>query len=429
MTLPGDQPRPAALQGRQGHGAARRRSTTRSTARRCSPRAVTWPASAPTRSCLRASPASATRTCTRSRAPDLTTAKKWAGEGRHQGRQDGQYYTSNTGSAPLVAQIVQFNLKQIGLNVNSHLFARAVQIDKEGTRGEPFDITSEGWIADYADPYDFINVLLSGDNLHASNNNNVAYFNNPTYNAQMRSASLLSGVARYNGVRQPRRQHDVEQPAVGCPQQLQRPHPALEACRLLHRTTRSTASIWRLSASSNRRTREKVANQAAGAWAARRLFIVGQSRAARRRCAAAARCVPSRGTPSTSTSGPPTMKSVCTVETLTPSLGAALDGLGVGAAVGDVAGRVLVEERVEERHVPSCRSRDVPSTSATSPRYAAASSVASCASIDVAALLCAYLDDAARLEAHLEAAARCGRRARAAASSGRRLPSAAGPAS
>ena len=84
------------------------------------------------------------------------------GEGRRQGRPDVEYYTSNRGSAPLAAQIVQFNLKQIGLNVNTHLFARAVQIDKEGTRGEPFDITSEGWIADYADPYDFINVLLVG---------------------------------------------------------------------------------------------------------------------------------------------------------------------------------------------------------------------------------------------------------------------------
>ena len=62
-----------------------------------------------------------------------------------------------------------------------------MQIEKEGTRGEPFDITSEAWIADYADPYDFINVLLSGDNLHASNNNNVAYFNSPKYNKQMRS--------------------------------------------------------------------------------------------------------------------------------------------------------------------------------------------------------------------------------------------------
>jgi len=81
--------------------------------------------------------------------------------------------------------------------VNTHLFARAVQIDKEGTRGEAFDVTTEGWLADYADPYDFINVLLSGDNLHASNNNNVAYFNDPTFNKQMRQAALLSGAARY----------------------------------------------------------------------------------------------------------------------------------------------------------------------------------------------------------------------------------------
>jgi ABC-type oligopeptide transport system substrate-binding subunit len=131
------------------------------------------------------------------KGPDLATAKKWAAKS---GVKDGttiEYYTSNRGSAPLVAQIVQFNLKQLGLNVNSHLFARAVQIDKEGTRGEPFDITSEGWIADYADPYDFINVLLSGDSLHASNNNNVAYFADPAYNKQMRSAALLSGQARY----------------------------------------------------------------------------------------------------------------------------------------------------------------------------------------------------------------------------------------
>ncbi len=132
------------------------------------------------------------------KGPDLTTAKKWAGKAGIKPGTQVQYYTSNTGSAPLVAQIVQFNLKQIGLNVNSHLFARAVQIDKEGTRGEPFDITSEGWIADYADPYDFINVLLSGDSLHAANNNNVSYFNDPTYNKQMTSASLLSGAPRYN---------------------------------------------------------------------------------------------------------------------------------------------------------------------------------------------------------------------------------------
>src|SRR6476659_80295 len=131
------------------------------------------------------------------KGPDIATAKKWAAKAGIKSGTSVEYYTSNRGSAPLVAQIVQFNLKQIGLDVNSHLFARAVQIDKEGTRGEPFDITSEGWIADYADPYDFINVLLSGSSLHAANNNNVAYFNDPTYNKQMTAASLLSGAPRY----------------------------------------------------------------------------------------------------------------------------------------------------------------------------------------------------------------------------------------
>jgi ABC-type oligopeptide transport system substrate-binding subunit len=131
------------------------------------------------------------------KGPDITTAKKWATKSGVKDGQTIEFYTSNRGASPLQAQIVQFNLKQIGLNVNSHLFARAVQIDKEGTRGEPFDITSEGWIADYADPYDFINVLLSGDNLHDSNNNNVAYFNDPKYNKAMTAASLMSGANRY----------------------------------------------------------------------------------------------------------------------------------------------------------------------------------------------------------------------------------------
>src|SRR5439155_23193809 len=132
------------------------------------------------------------------KGPDLATAKKWAAKSDVKDGTTVEFYTSNRGAAPLAAQIIQFNLKQIGLNLNIHAFARAVQIDKEGTRGEPFDITSEGWIADYADPYDFINVLLSGDSLHASNNNNVAYFNDPKYNAKMEAAARMSGAARYS---------------------------------------------------------------------------------------------------------------------------------------------------------------------------------------------------------------------------------------
>jgi ABC-type oligopeptide transport system substrate-binding subunit len=127
--------------------------------------------------------------------PNLAAAKKQA-QG-HTGDGTVVLYESNRGASPLRAQIIQYNLSQIGLKVDTHLYARAVQLDKEGTRGEPFDLADEQWGADYADPYDFINVLLDGRNIQASNNSNFAYFNDPKFNKQMTQASLMSGNARY----------------------------------------------------------------------------------------------------------------------------------------------------------------------------------------------------------------------------------------
>jgi ABC-type oligopeptide transport system substrate-binding subunit len=128
------------------------------------------------------------------KGPDLKTANKFAKGNTRDGK--AVYYTSTRPEAALRAQIVQFNLKQIGLDVEVKQFARGVQFQKEGNRGEPFDIADEGWVADYADPYDFINVLLSGENIHDTNNNNFAYFNDPSYNKKMNQAALLSGNAR-----------------------------------------------------------------------------------------------------------------------------------------------------------------------------------------------------------------------------------------
>ena len=145
-----------------------------------------------------------------------------------------EYYTSNRSPSPEIAQVVQFDLKQIGLNLNTHLFARAVQISKEGTRGEPFDITGEGWIADYADPYDFVNVLLDGSSRPDPNNNNVAYFDDPTFNKQMSPSLAAIAFAEVLGVRQSRREDDEHEPAVGAAQQPERSDPRLEARGLLH---------------------------------------------------------------------------------------------------------------------------------------------------------------------------------------------------
>ena len=126
-------------------------------------------------------------------APDLATAKKLAGSGK---LGNAVLYTCDQSPCPEQATIIQANLKQIGINVDVKQFARAVQFSKEGTRGEPFDIAFEGWNADYADPYDFINVLLNGKSIQKANNVNFSYFNDPTYIKQMEEAAGLAGPAR-----------------------------------------------------------------------------------------------------------------------------------------------------------------------------------------------------------------------------------------
>lgn len=105
-------------------------------------------------------------------------------------------YTSNVGVGPPIAQSVQFNLKQIGIDVEIKLLDRVVQHEKAATRGEPFDITYEGWGMDYPDPANFINVLLDGRRIQPDNNVNVSYFNDPKYNKLMDVAYGLAGQAR-----------------------------------------------------------------------------------------------------------------------------------------------------------------------------------------------------------------------------------------
>ena len=77
------------------------------------------------------------------------------------------------------------------------MFPTAVQLSKMGTKGEAFDIGSHAWVADYADPYDFVNVLLDGGNIRDSGNVNFAYFDDPKFTEKMNEAAALSGPQRY----------------------------------------------------------------------------------------------------------------------------------------------------------------------------------------------------------------------------------------
>jgi ABC-type oligopeptide transport system substrate-binding subunit len=106
-------------------------------------------------------------------------------------------WSSNSGIAPLQAQLIQYNLRQIGIDAEIRLLPRAQQFTNAGNpETATFDMTVERWGADYADPYDFVNVLLDGKQVTQSQHNNYAYFNVAKFNRQMTQASLLTGSNR-----------------------------------------------------------------------------------------------------------------------------------------------------------------------------------------------------------------------------------------
>jgi ABC-type transport system substrate-binding protein len=129
--------------------------------------------------------------------PDVARARELANWQPGDAVRDGVLYCSNRSPAVQQCQIVQANLRQIGLEMQIMYFPRAQQFERTGIRGEPFDMTLEGWHVDYLDPFDLL-FLLDGSRLQPANNFNFAYFNDPDYNARIRDASQLDGDARAN---------------------------------------------------------------------------------------------------------------------------------------------------------------------------------------------------------------------------------------
>ena len=128
------------------------------------------------------------------RRPNLSQARSLA-TGQTRGG-DGVFYCANRAPAVQQCQIVQANLRNIGLNMDIKQFPRATQFELTGRRGEPFDLSLEGWHADYFDPYDFI-FLVDGTTIRPSNNVNFSYFNSPAFNRKIARAKQLTGVKRF----------------------------------------------------------------------------------------------------------------------------------------------------------------------------------------------------------------------------------------
>ena len=105
-------------------------------------------------------------------------------------------YTGNVGAFATQGQILQYNLKQIGIDLSVQQFTRSVEHSKCGTKADQFDMCIEAWGSDYPDAVTFIQPLLDGRTIVETNNNNEAYFNNAKVNSEISQASSLSGDAR-----------------------------------------------------------------------------------------------------------------------------------------------------------------------------------------------------------------------------------------
>ena len=104
-------------------------------------------------------------------------------------------FCPNTAPSPAICQVIQANLREIGLKVDVKLAPRA-GYEPPGRRGEPNDMSLETWRMDFFDPYDFL-FLVDGATIRPSNNTNLSFFNHPGYSRKIASANLLVGPGRY----------------------------------------------------------------------------------------------------------------------------------------------------------------------------------------------------------------------------------------
>jgi ABC-type transport system substrate-binding protein len=130
--------------------------------------------------------------------PDLKKARALA-RGRTRSGKAVMYVRSSLLTAGrLLGPIVQYNLKQIGIEVEIKEFPNAVIVTKTGTRGEPFDLLIDRRDVAWVDPSQFVRPLLDGRTIEATGNTNRSYFNSALYNRAMDQVDRLSGSARYD---------------------------------------------------------------------------------------------------------------------------------------------------------------------------------------------------------------------------------------
>ena len=125
--------------------------------------------------------------------PDLARARALALP--HATTRINYWYNSST-SGPQIQQLVTAQLRAIGFTNIEHRAFSSGLFSALGRRGNDYDLAAVAWSAPFPDPSAVLNTLLSGETIRATENTNIAYFNNDEANWLLRRAASLTGKKR-----------------------------------------------------------------------------------------------------------------------------------------------------------------------------------------------------------------------------------------
>jgi peptide/nickel transport system substrate-binding protein len=147
--------------------------------------------------------------------PDLEKARQLLTEA---GFPDGfkvDLYASNLDPNPRAAEVVQAQLRQVGIHATIRLFDSSIYYQLLGRPAEEVPIGLTGWYQDYPDPSNFIDVLFNGNRITPVRNNNVSHYDDPEVNRLIeQTLTLMNPEARKNNWRRLDRMITADAPLV-----------------------------------------------------------------------------------------------------------------------------------------------------------------------------------------------------------------------
>jgi ABC-type oligopeptide transport system substrate-binding subunit len=118
---------------------------------------------------------------------DPVAARRWYARAKHKPTTLVLYGSSSGPPRVAMAQVLAYNLKQIGIDVEVKFFDTDSLARKATTPGEPYDLLQLGWGADFADGAGFMVALLAGGGVN---------LNDPALERRIDAANRHTGEAR-----------------------------------------------------------------------------------------------------------------------------------------------------------------------------------------------------------------------------------------